>query len=216
MTSLTDLLASNYPRDLATGMVVNFEIAAIALGLGLALGAPFVLLLLGGKLTRRLASPLIGLMRAAPTFVVMFFLLNIIPRPFLFFGTEVYLPPSLIVALSLTPYAAAYVADNGRAALLGLRAGSQTEALLFLPNLIRAFTVLVMSSSAGVAIGVNEGVAVVLREAERLPTLGEQMLCFAFGVFAFGAVFQVGFAIVRVMMRHLSRRKDADAIHAGE
>ena len=216
MTSLTDLLASDYPADLASGMVVNFQIAAIALGLGLALGAPFVFLLLAGKLTRRLVSPLIGLMRAAPTFVVMFFLLNIIPRPYHFFGADLWMPPSLIVALSLVPYAAAYVADNGRAAIVGLRARSHTEALLFLPNLIRAFTVLVMSSSTGVAIGVNEGVAVVLREAERMPTLGGQMLFFAFGVLAFGAVFQIGFAIVRVMMRHLSRRNDVHAIRAVE
>ena len=51
----------------------------------------------------------------------------------------------------------------------------------------------------------------VLREAERYETLGEQMLVFAVGVFAFGAVFQVGFAIVRLMMRYLSRRRKAPA-----
>ena len=211
MNQLTELLSSDYPRDLAIGMVVNFEIAAIALGMGLALGIPFVLLQLGGKAGRRIVAPLIGLMRAAPTFVVMFFLLNILPTPTRIFGLELFLSPSLIVALSLVPYAAAYIADNGRAAVLGLQAGSQAEALLFLPNLIRAYVVLVMSSSAGVAIGVYEGVAVVLHEAEMQETLGEQMVVFAVGVFAFGAVFQVGFAIVRALMRLLSRRGGANA-----
>ncbi|WP_158966871.1 hypothetical protein [Chachezhania sediminis] len=209
MTGLGALLASDYPADLATGMVVNFRIAGVALAFGLALGVPFTLMYLGGRVARRIVAPMVGLMRAAPTFVVMFFLLNIIPKPWTLFGVDLTLPPSMIVALSLVPYAAAYIADNGRAAILGLRAGSQAEALLFLPNLIRAYVVLVMSSSAGVAIGVNEGVAVVLREAERQSTLGEQMVVFAVGVFAFGAVFQVGFAIVRLLMRSLSRRKKA-------
>lgn len=211
MKFLTDLLSSDYPANLAVGMIVNFEIAAISLALGLILGIPFVLMQLGGRFSRRVVSPVIALMRAAPTFVVMFFLLNILPTPVMIFGVDLYLSPSLIVALSLVPYAASYIADNGRSAILGLRAGSQAEALLFLPNLIRAFVVLVMSSSAGVAIGVREGVAVVLREAERYETLGEQMLVFAVGVFAFGAVFQVGFAIVRLMMRYLSRRRKAPA-----
>lgn len=207
MTDLSALLTSDYPAQLAVGMVVNFRIALQALALGLALGVPFVLMQLAGRGWRRTVAPVIGLMRAAPTFVVMFFLLNIIPRPLTLFGADISLSPSWIVALSLVPYAAAYIADNGRAAILGLRAGSRAAALLFLPNLIRAYVVLVMSSSAGVAIGVNEGVAVVLREAERQATLGDQMLVFAVGVFAFGAVFQIGFALVRIMMRRLGREK---------
>ena len=145
MKFLTDLLSSDYPANLAVGMIVNFEIAAISLALGLILGIPFVLMQLGGRFSRRVVSPVIALMRAAPTFVVMFFLLNILPTPVMIFGVDLYLSPSLIVALSLVPYAASYIADNGRSAILGLRAGSQAEALLFLPNLIRAFVVLVMS-----------------------------------------------------------------------
>lgn len=210
MKHLTELLTSNYPIELLSGMLINFQIAGIALGLGLLLGVPFVVLLVSGRRSQRVVSSLIGLMRAAPTFVVMFFLLNIIPRQFTVLGTDLSLSPALIVALSLVPYAASYVADNGKSAIIGLRNGSRAAALLFLPNLVRAFTVLVMSSSAGVAIGVNEGVAVVLREAERYPTMDEQMLVFAIGVFAFGAVFQIGFAIVRLMMRTLADPRDAD------
>ena len=210
MKHLTELLTSNYPIELLSGMLINFQIAGIALGLGLLLGVPFVVLLVSGRRSQRVVSSLIGLMRAAPTFVVMFFLLNIIPRQFTVLGADLSLSPASIVALSLVPYAASYVADNGKSAIIGLRSGSRAAALLFLPNLVRAFTVLVMSSSAGVAIGVNEGVAVVLREAERYRTMDEQMLVFAIGVFAFGAVFQIGFAIVRLMMRALADPQDAD------
>ena len=48
MTGLVDLLASDYPADLASAMVVNFRIAAIALGIGLALGVPFIILQMTG------------------------------------------------------------------------------------------------------------------------------------------------------------------------
>lgn len=211
MNDLLTLLSSDYPAELLTGMLVNFQISLIALALGFVLGVPCVFLLVAGRGWSRLVTPLVGLMRAAPTFVVMFFLLNTIPRQFQAFGIDMSLSPEWIVALSLSPYVAAYVADNGKAAIVELYGGSRAAALLFLPNLVRAFTVLVMSSSAGVAIGVNEGIAVVLREAERYSTLDGKMLVFAIGVFAFGVVFQVGFASVRLMMRHLLRSKSATA-----
>ena len=99
------------PRFLA-GMAVNFEIAAISIGLGLALGV---------AARRRCdstaassdgsAASMIALMRAAPTFVVMFFLLNAIPRDATLFGVPFALSGVMTVALSLVPYAAAYVAD---------------------------------------------------------------------------------------------------------
>lgn len=206
MTVLVALVGSGYLADLLAGMAVNFQIAAMALGLGLALGLPLGLLQLGGRLQRGLCAPLIGLMRVAPTFVVMFFLLNVIPLDVSLFGIDSALSGPAIVALSLVPYAAAYAADNGREALLRLRGGSTDLALLFLPNIARAFFVLVMSSSAGAAIGVSEGVAVVLREAERWPSLGEKLLVFGVGVLAFGIVFQIGFALMRLLGRRLARR----------
>jgi ABC-type arginine/histidine transport system permease subunit len=206
MSFLFDLLSSSYPRDLMDGMVVNFGIAGVALALGMALGVPLIFLQLLGRRLRSGSAALIGLMRAAPTFVVMFFLLNIIPKEFELFGMTMSLSGGLIVALSLVPYAAAYIADNGRAALEGLRRGSRDEALLLLPSLVRAYVVLVMSSSAGVAIGVNEGVAVVLRQADSFATTAEQLQVYAVGIVAFGTVFQIGFALVRLMVHLLSDR----------
>ena len=104
-----------------------------------------------------MAGAVVGTMRAAPTFVVMFFLLNVIPPDATLLGLPLALSDRTIVALSLVPYAVAYVADNGREAVLQLRRGATESALLFLPNLVRAFLVLVMSSGAGAAIGVSRG-----------------------------------------------------------
>jgi hypothetical protein len=144
-------------------------------------------------------------MRAAPTFVVMFFLLNIIPPDATLFGLPAAPSPLMTVALSLVPYSASYVADNGVEALKQLRAGSPLGALLFLPNVTRAFFVLVMSSSAGAAIGVTEGIAVILREAEQMPTLGDKLVLFGIGILFFGIALQAGFALVRLLQRRLGR-----------
>lgn len=206
MTVLAALWASGFFAALLAGLVVNVQISAIALGLGLLLGLPLAQLQLGGPLQRRLAGPPVALMRAAPTFVVMFFLLSIIPPEATLLGYAVAPSGATIVALSLVPYAAAYAADNGREALRELQAGSTESALLFLPNLVRAFLVLVMSSGAGAAIGVGEGVAVVLREAERWPALDQKLVVFAMGVLCFGFVFQTGFALVGLARARLERR----------
>lgn len=198
-------IPADFFADLLAGMAVNFEIAAIALLIGLVLGGLLALGRLSGGATGAVATTLIGLMRAAPTFVVMFFLLNIIPRDATLFGLGVTPSPLMIVALSLVPYSASYVADNGAEALKQLRAGSPLGALQFLPNVTRAFFVLVMSSSAGAAIGVTEGIAVILREAVLLPALGDKLVLFAIGIVFFGVTLQAGFALMRLVQRRLGR-----------
>ena len=198
-------VSADFLPQLLAGMVVNFEIAAIALVLGLALGGLLTWVKLGGGVAGAIATTLIGLMRAAPTFVVMFFLLNSIPSDATLFGVNVAPSGLMTVALSLVPYAAAYVADNGSEALKQLRDGSPLGALLFLPNVTRAYFVLVMSSSAGAAIGVSEGIAVILRGAERMPTLGDKMVLFAIGIVCFGITLQAGFALMRLLQHRLGR-----------
>lgn len=198
-------ISPDFLPQLLAGMVVNFEIAAIALLVGLAVGGLLTWAKLAGGLVGAIAVTLISLMRAAPTFVVMFFLLNIIPSDATLFGVNIAPSGIMTVALSLVPYAAAYVADNGSEALKQLRDGSPLGALLFLPNVTRAYFVLVMSSSAGAAIGVSEGIAVILREAERMPTLGDKMVLFAIGIVCFGITLQAGFALMRMLQHRLGR-----------
>ena len=198
-------ISSDFVPQFLAGMMVNFEIAAIALLIGLALGGLLGLVRLSGGFLAAIATTLIGLMRAAPTFVVMFFLLNIIPPEATLFGLPVAPSPLMTVALSLVPYSASYVADNGIEALRQMREGSPLGALLFLPNVTRAFFVLVMSSSAGAAIGVTEGIAVILREAEQMPALGDKLVLFGIGILCFGIALQAGFALVRALQRHLGR-----------
>ena len=209
MNEFLEQLSSDFLPKFLAGMLVNFQIAGIALGVGLALGLLLALGRLGkkggGAVVAGTTATVVGLMRAAPTFVVMFFLLNAIPRDATLFGKPFALSGVMVVALSLVPYSASYVADAGLDAIRHLRDGSTQGALLFLPNITRAFFVLVMSSSAGAAIGVTEGITVILRQAERLPDFNDRLLLFAIGIIMFGIPLQLAFALIGVIQRRLGR-----------
>jgi His/Glu/Gln/Arg/opine family amino acid ABC transporter permease subunit len=205
MSELTDLLSSDFLPKFLAGMAVNFEIAVIAIVIGLALGLLLALGRLSGGVLTALTVSIISLMRAAPTFVVMFFLLNAVPRDATLFGEPFALSGVMTVALSLVPYSAAYVADAGVDAIRHMRLGTHHGALLFLPNVTRAFFVLVMSSSAGAAIGVTEGITVILRQAERLPGFTDKLVLFALGIVMFGIPLQLAFALIGVIQRRVAR-----------
>jgi hypothetical protein len=159
----------------------------------------------GGRASIAFAAIVISLMRAAPTFVVMFFLLNVV-RDVSLFGMKLTMSGVMTVAVSLVPYSAAYTADAGLEALRQWGRGSPLGALLFLPNITRAFFVIVMASGAAAAIGVPEGISVILREAALLPTLGDRLVVFAIGIVLFGVPLQIGLALMRWLQRELGRR----------
>jgi ABC-type arginine transport system permease subunit len=207
MSPLLQHLWSDFVPALLVAMVTNFEISFIALALGLVLGLPLALMRFrGGAVSVGVAATVISLMRAAPTFVVMFFLLNVIPRDARLLGVPLALSGVMTVAVSLIPYSAAYVADAGVEALRQLQRGSPLGALLFLPNVTRAFFVIVMSSGAAAAIGVPEGISVILRESALLPSLGDRLLVFAIGIVLFGVPLQLGLALMRWLQREFGRR----------
>jgi ABC-type arginine/histidine transport system permease subunit len=196
----------DYVPSLLTGMVTNFEISIIALLLGLVVGIPFAALrFYGGRAGVAFAVIVVSLMRAAPTFVVMFFLLNVV-RDVSLFGMKLAMSGVMTVAVSLVPYSAAYTADAGVEALRQWHRGSPLGALLFLPNITRAFFVIVMASGAAAAIGVPEGISVMVREAALLPTLGDRLVVFAVGIVLFGVPLQIGLALMRWLQRELGRR----------
>ena len=202
---LADIWGDFVP-SLLGGMATNFEISIVALLLGLVIGIPFAALrLYGGRAGVTFAVTVVSLMRAAPTFVVMFFLLNVV-RDVNVFGMKLTMSGMMTVAVSLVPYSAAYTADAGVEALRQWDRGSPLGALLFLPNITRAFFVIVMASGAAAAIGVPEGISVILRETALLPTLGDRLVIFAIGIMLFGVPLQIGLALMRWLQRELGRR----------
>ena len=124
MNELRELLSNDFLPKFLAGMAVNFEIAAIALVIGVAFGLLLAVGRLAGGIIAAITASIISLMRAAPTFVVMFFLLNAIPRDATLFGSPFALSGVMTVALSLVPYSAAYVADAAVDGIKHLRAGT--------------------------------------------------------------------------------------------
>lgn len=201
---MIEVLPGFLPVFLA-GLVVNLEIAAASLALGLALGLPLALSLGAGRALSSPAGVVVGLLRAAPTFVVMFFLLNILPREIAIAGHDIQ-TGLLAVILANAAYAVAYIADNGLVALRALRAGNIATAVLFLPNVTRAFFVLTLASSMAAAVGTPEAIFVTLRQAERMPALGDQVMLFLFVMLFFGAVLQTVFAVINAVRAAILNR----------
>jgi ABC-type amino acid transport system permease subunit len=204
MMTMFDTLPPDFVWQVLGGIAVNLHIAVLALIGGFALGIPLALAQTRPGVLARLARTLVALMRAAPTFVVMFFLLNTIPSDVSVLGLHIALSGALIVALSLLPYSAYYIAEAGLDALIQLRRNSPMTALLFLPNVGRAFFVLVMASSTAAAIGVREAIGIIVRQADRMPGRLGQFALFAFGILLFGIIFQVGFALLTLLRRRLA------------
>lgn len=201
---MIEILPDFLPRFFA-GLAVNVEIALLSLLLGLAGGLPLAAMLCARPLAAVPAAAVVGLLRAAPTFVVMFFLLNAVPREYAaalgFLGDW----SMTAVILSQAVYAVSYVADNGQVALRALRARDGATAVLFLPNLARAFCVLLMSSGVAAAVGTPEAIFTTIREAERMPGLGDRVALFLLVMLFFALTMQAAFALINRLRFRLAR-----------
>ena len=100
----------------------------------------------------------------------------------------------------------AYVAEDLYRTLRHLDLREREQALLFLPNLLRGFVVVVMSSGFGAAIGVSEAVGVTMQHAELLHSAGERIVLFVAVIAFFVAVFAGVNAAIRGLVRRLSAR----------
>jgi len=204
MNGFLAALPADFPPRLLGGIALNFWIAAVALALGLVVGLPLAPCLASPRRWLRwAATPAIALMRAAPTFVIMYFLFQVLnagPAA----GTA--MSPLMMVAWALMPYAAAYIADSAADALRHWRAGSRTAALLFLPNLLRAYFVMVMSSGIAAAIGVQEGISIILRQADAMASFPQKLGVYALGILAFGLILQAGMLAATAFRRYATGR----------
>jgi ABC-type amino acid transport system permease subunit len=195
-------LLRHFLPELVSGFLVNLAIAFGAVLVGLAVGLPMAVLRDRVPRSHRFIWPCVRLMQAAPTYVIMYFVLSMLPRDLSLFGFR--FSGLAAVILSLSVYMASYIAENFYRALEHMHRGEREHALLFLPNLLRGFFVVVMSSGFAAAIGVSEAVSVTMREAERLHTIGPRILLFVVAITFFVAVFSAANAVIRRLVRRLS------------
>ena len=204
------------------GFTVNLEIAVAALLFGGAAAAPLALLRHYGGWAGRCARAFTGFLRATPTFVAMFFLLYMVPGETSLFGWHLQIAGEAIVVFALALYVTAAVSDDLLDALRTLAAGERGAVLLLAPNLLRIFIVLVLASSVGAAIGVQEAITRTLQQADRLPTPGSRIALVLVVILFFAATMQLARGAIAMLTRSLQRRSveanqssDGDAAAAG-
>lgn len=188
------------------GLAVNFQLAFWVLLGGLPIGAVFAYLRLGTGWVARLAGWFVAVLRAVPTFVVMFFLVNVLPGDFSVVSVSVTMSPKVAIVLALIIYMTAYVSDNGLDAMRQLRRGSTVAALLFLMNLVRAFFVTVLSSSFGAALGVVEAVTVTLRAIEAMSLVSDRLLLIGVVMLILTVCFQTIYQVINLLRGKLMQR----------
>lgn len=169
---LPEILPSFVPAFLG-GLLVNLELALVSMALSLPLGAALLGVRSLGSGVRRAADLLRMVMRATPIFVMMFFLLNTLPRGD---GTAwgEMLPFASVIG-AMVVYGTAYVADNALVFLDERRKGSPTAAPLFVMGLVRGYFVMVFSSGFAAAVGVVEAISVTIRTLEGLRDPGDRI-----------------------------------------
>jgi His/Glu/Gln/Arg/opine family amino acid ABC transporter permease subunit len=192
--------------EFLSGLAVNFEIAIFALAGGLLLGAPLALARFRNGLTSTPAAGLVAVLRTVPTFVVMFFLVNVVPATISAGAWQFGMTPWRAVVLSLTLYAAAYVSDHAVEAMRQLRSGSPVAAMLFVMGLVRAFFVMVLSSGFGAAVGVVEATTITLRAIETLPKVSDRLLLIGLVIVIFTVCFQLIYHVINHWRGKLNRR----------
>lgn len=187
------------------GFLVNLEIGVAAVAIGIMLGVPLTLLRRRLSLLQRPIHLCIQLMQALPTYVTMFFVLALLPDDLALWGRPIESVTAVVLAQSV--YMTSYVAEDAFEALEHLKRREHEQALLFLPNLLRGFVVVVMSSGFGAAAGVSEAVGVTLHQAERFPALGDRLLLFGVTITFFALVFgSVNILIQRLIVTLAGRR----------
>jgi hypothetical protein len=187
MHDLFSFLPVGFIPDLLNGMKVNFQIASVILIVSLLIGGLLTLASLMGGVIGVVIALFIALIRAMPTFLAMICFLYLIPKQVVIAGSTFSLSGFVLVILSLIPYGVAYVFDNFSESIRQWRRGQMITALQLLPNLSRLYFILIMSSSAGAAIGVTEGVTTLLRYASRIDSIQERLMLYAIGILFLGS-----------------------------
>jgi ABC-type arginine/histidine transport system permease subunit len=202
---MLDVLMNFFPR-FVSGLIVNFQMAMWAIAGGLLVALPLAYVRLMGGFAGKSCDALVAVFRSAPTFVLVFFLVNVVPSQFSVAGLSMQMTPWLAVVCALIVYGAAYLSDTGIEPLRHLKEGSVVSALLYLMTAVRAFFMMVLSSCFGAAVGVVESITVTLRTIENLPSVQDRLLLIAVVIGIFTVCFQFIYWAIHQLRATLNAR----------
>lgn len=189
--------------DLIVGFLnafkTNLEVGIDALLGGILVALPLTCLRIRGGFLGNCSETFISLLRAFPVFVLMFVLLNLFSHTFQDLTNN---EPKVALILALGAYATAVISDAAQDSWQHFRRAELTEALLFVPNLLRIFTILVMSSSVGAAVGVQDAVSFTLKSADQMQEANTRILV----VFLVTVFFMLFFMSIRFVLNKVVQR----------
>lgn len=189
---MTDTLLNLLP-GFFLALTINLQIGIFALFGGMLIGLPLTWLCLRGGLIGKASEFVIAILRAFPVFVLMFVLLNFFSDELLNILTTLESLHKTTLVLALCSYSASVISDAAKDSWQHYCRSERAQALLIIPNLFRIFTILVMSSSIGAAIGVKEAVSYTLLSIDKMPEPLERIAT----VFVVTLFFMLFFSIFR-------------------
>jgi ABC-type amino acid transport system permease subunit len=181
----------------------NLGIAFIALLVGLFSGA--ILGFMQSKeasLSKSLASPVISFLRAFPTFVLMFVLWNFMPRTQNLTVTNIISDQEIILIFALSAYSISSLSDVIADALHFRYLGDTQRSWLVIPNIFRIYVTLVLTTSIGAAIGVNEAVTYSLIFSDGLVNRSEKIVL----LMTASVLFAVFFTVSRLALDQITEK----------
>lgn len=198
---------------LAGGFVWNIIISAVSMLVGTVLGAGLALMRLSASPgLRATAMGVTEVSRNIPTFICLFYLDFLLPTEIpLGFDIALPMPAWLKAALALSVAVTGYVSDTLASALQDDRRGLPEGRMLFLPNWMAYFLIIVMASSTASVIGVSE---IVMRANTVIGATGRNDLMV--WIYLYAMLWFVLFCwplmrVVQIAQRRLRRRaKRAD------
>jgi ABC-type amino acid transport system permease subunit len=108
----------------------------------------------------------------------------------------------MVLIIALCVYSTAVVSDAAQDSWNYWQRADYAQALLIIPTLFRIFTILVMSSSIGAAIGVQDAVSFTIGRMEEIPdTLSRIWLVLGATIF-----FVMFFSIIRFALYQIVQR----------
>ncbi len=180
----------NHVLGFLQALAINLSVGLIVLVLGLMLGFVTAVARLGSSpIGSSLMNFFIGVLRAAPSYVLLFVALPILTAAKMF-GGEIVLLLALFLALLAGALASC---SDACVTFLQYRAQGQTkQAWLIVPNIFQTFIVAVMTSGMGAAIGVHEAVHYTLTLADTFETRMERIILVGMVILFFAGI--LGFA----------------------
>lgn len=197
-------LLPRFLPDFLSALLINFQMALVAIMAGLLLGAPLAVARFRNGLAEAPAAGLTAVLRSVPTLVTMIFLINVVPASFSLGSWRFAMSPWAAVVTALALYAAAHSSDHALQAMRQVRNGSPIAAVLLLISLLRIFGVLVLTSGFGAAIGVAEAVTVTMRALDGLPRATDKLMLMGVVIVIFTIGFQAFYQITRRLQNRIN------------